>query len=634
MRTKIDRLIATTVVLTGLLLATSTLNPGTSAQGGIPDSPTGRMAQALARLTHSAGDQAMQAFLQERVAESTRDGRSGEEFLDLLMQLRSEFPMAAIETAMKTGPTTARITLRSPAGGRVGVISFEVDPDPPHHLKKLSLEPDGAEEVGHPEAHAPAHAAHKPARGIPTSGSREEMPPPVAKRLRGFIDAFNSGDPETMSAFAGENMTKEFQERRTEEEDRALYENLVHMIGSLENPEIAMTGDGEATLSATTAGHGDLAELIFDLQAEPPHLIRGYSVSVEQAPPPDTLPAFEIPPGTSRQAFRSALDAYLADLTKRDLFSGSLLVSRKGEILFEGAYGLANREAGVPNHPKTMFDLGSITKAFTKIAAGQLIRDGKIAIDDTILDHIPDYPNREAGKKITIAHLLNHSSGLGDIFDGRFLELRKSLIAPRDFFTLFADRPLLFEPGERRQYSNAGYILLGAIIEAASGQPYDEYIMEKIFDPAGMDRSGFFERNGTVRDVAVGYTRGGPGNDSGDLRPNSEILPIKGCPAGSSSSSAGDLLKFDRALRSGRLLGPEWTGWYFTGETPGAGSATDRPDHGPGGYQIAIAGGGPGVNTALESGDDLVVIVLVNLDPPVAQELARKIQRATRALAG
>ena len=123
-------------------------------------------------------------------------------------------------------------------------------------------------------------------------------------------------------------------------------------------------------------------------------------------------------------------------------------------------------------------------------------------------------------------------------------------------------------------------------------------------------------------------------NDSGDLRPSSGILPIKGCPAGSSSSSAGDLLKFDRALRSGRLLGPEWTDWFFTGETPGSGRGADGPDHGVGGYSIGIAGGAPGVNTALESGDDLVVIVLVNFDPPVAEALARKIQKAARTLAG
>ena len=468
----------------------------------------------------------------------------------------------------------------------------------------------------------------------PDADAHDELPGAIVKRLAAFVEAFNSGDPETMLAFYSANTTEEFQARRPDDEDRALYTRLNGMIGTLERPELEMTASDEVTLKATTGDHGDFAELRFDIETEPPHLIRGYSVLLEKGPPSDALPALDVSRGTGRAAFASLLDTYLADLTDRDLFSSSVLVAREGDTLFERAYGLANRESGVPNRPETLFDLGSITKTFTKIAAGQLLRDGKLALDDTVLDMIPDYPNREAGRKITVAHLLEHTSGLGDIFDEQFLKIRKTLLTPRDFFPIFAEKPLSFEPGEGRQYSNAGYVLLGAIVEAASGRPYEEYIAENIFEPAGMDESGFFVRDGSAPNVAVGYTRHGWGDDPGELRPNKEMLPIKGCPAGSSSSSAGDLLKFDRALRSGRLLGPVWTRWFYTDQVPEPGKPGETPNLEVDGLGIGVAGGGPGVNAALESEGGWVIIVLANMDPPVAGELARKVRRAVRSLAG
>ncbi len=481
---------------------------------------------------------------------------------------------------------------------------------------------------------APGVGAQGPIPDSPAgrmAGPREGVPPAVSEQLFRFVEAFNSGDAKAMLAFINENMTASFQQRRPDKEDRALYERLRGMIGQLLDVDLKMDGD-EVMLTATTSDHGDYAELLFDIDAAPPHLIDGYSVALRPARPETTLPALDMPRGIDRQEFTARLDAYLTDLTERDLFSGSLLLAREGETLFERAYGLANRDDGIPNRPDTMFDLGSITKIFTKTAIGQLVRDGKLALDDTVLDHLPDYPNHAIGGKITVAHLLDHTSGLGDIFNERYLELRPTLLAPRDFFPLFAGDGPSFEPGEGMQYSNAGYILLGAIVEAASGQPYDDYVRDNIFAPAGMKRSGFVPRDGSDEGVAVGYSRDGSGHQSGELRSSSDQLPVRGCPAGSSASSAGDLLKFSRALRDGRLLGPGWTAWLYTGRAPGTTAADDPPDGATGEYEFSIAGGGPGVNTALENRDGWTVIVLANLDPPVAEEVARQVRRATRVL--
>ena len=173
-------------------------------------------------------------------------------------------------------------------------------------------------------------------------------------------------------------------------------------------------------------------------------------------------------------------------------------------------------------------------------------------------------------------------------------------------------------------YSNAGYIVLGAVVEGASGMSYTDYLQMHIFDPAGMADSGFPLRDGSAPKLAIGYTRKAPGGD--DLQRNIGMLPIRGCPAGSSSHTAADLLRFDRAVRSGKLLGPGWTEWFFTGGVPSA-KDSERPPTFVG-RQIGIAGGGPGVNAMLESGGRETLIVLANLDPPIAGRVLGRLREA------
>lgn len=607
------------------LLAISLLAPGAHARGPIPDSPTGRMAGALVDFTDTAGEESLQAFVQQHLPAAAQRSTRHQTIVERLRQMRSQYPGARMRGLMKTGANSGEVILHSDGSGRSGTVSYEIEADPPHHLKSIAVEEgDGGHFSADPH---PAPPPRQRAEDAQEQG--EDVPPAMAERVLGFVEAFNTGDVEMNLAFINDNMTADFQQRRPDEEDRSLYERLRGMIGELQ--DVALTMDGvDVKLTATTSDHGDYAELVFGIQEDPPHLIQSYSVSLRQGRPKITLPALDMPKGIGREEFSDRLDQYLTGLTGGEQFSGSVLVARENEPIFRQAYGLANRDAEIPNRPDTMFDLGSITKIFTKTAIGQLLRDGKLSLDDTVLERIPDYPNHDAGGKITVAHLLDHTSGLGDIFNERYMKIRPGLLVPRDFFPLFAEDDLSFEPGQGKQYSNAGYILLGALVEAASGRPYTDYIESNIFQSAGMERSGFVPRDGSDEGVAVGYSRGGQGHGQGDgeLRPTSDRLPVRGCPAGSSASSSGDLLKFSRALRDGRLLGPDWTDWIYSGRAPGAvGSDTppaDQPDDG----EFSIAGGGPGVNTALDSGGGWTVIVLANLDPPIAQEVARQIRGA------
>ena len=188
----------------------------------------------------------------------------------------------------------------------------------------------------------------------------------------------------------------------------------------------------------------------------------------------------------------------------------------------------------------------------------------------------------------------------------------------------------MFESGTSRRYSNGGYMVLGAIVEAVSGQTYDEYVQWNIFDPAGMTAAGSFAMNEPVPNLAKGYTRQTPGDSEGDdhghepdpgapWRENSFMIPFTGTPAGGGYSTAADLLRFRHALVGNKLLDARYTAWVVTDQLP-----TKAPPRS--GFGIGVAGGGPGVNAELEIGDEFTIIVLANLDPPSASEVARHLR--------
>jgi|SRR5580700_4117231 CubicO group peptidase (beta-lactamase class C family) len=241
------------------------------------------------------------------------------------------------------------------------------------------------------------------------------------------------------------------------------------------------------------------------------------------------------------------LDAYLNELAEQKRFSGSVLVAKDGQVLLSKGYGMANYEHGVPNTPQTKFRLASITKQFTATAIMQLQELGLLSVSDTVSKYIPKYPN---GDKITIHHLLTHTSGIPNVTS--FSDYKRKKIKPHTLEQLierFKDKPLEFEPGERFQYSNSGYMLLSYIIEKVSGQKYEDFLKENIFKPLGMNDSGFDKSSIVLKNRASGYSL------VNDVLVNADYIDMS-FPAGAGAlySTVVDLYRWDQALYSDKLL--------------------------------------------------------------------------------
>jgi CubicO group peptidase (beta-lactamase class C family) len=296
-------------------------------------------------------------------------------------------------------------------------------------------------------------------------------------------------------------------------------------------------------------------------------------------------------------------------------FSGVVLIARDGEVVLEKAIGLARRASETPNTPNMRFNIGSITKVFTRVLITQLAEEKKLELTDTISRHLPDYPDPEIAAEVTIEHLLTMSSGLGDIFGPRYDATPKDeIIELSDYLELFAGQPLQFEPGTSKAYSNAGYIVLGLIIERLTGTSYADAVATRVFEPAGMKGSALLARSALPDDAAYGYTREGwmsamRGGEppTTEWQVNWDSLPGRGSSAGGSYSTARDLLAFDRAVASGTLCDPTY--WR---------------EHGGMGF----AGGAPGINAVLESDWEAgwTIVVTANLDPPAAMNLTRELR--------
>ncbi len=319
---------------------------------------------------------------------------------------------------------------------------------------------------------------------------------------------------------------------------------------------------------------------------------------------PPAAPQGSAVPVMARVTLVRRLGALVDSLARAGQFSGVVSLMQRGTAVFERAYGEADRAAHTPNTLETAFNLGSINKLFTTIAVRQLAASGKLALDSTLARAWPDYPNRDVASRVTVRQILQHSSGItGNIFEvpGRSAsQIRHN----RQVLAAIANTPLAFVPGAREQYSNAGYVVLGGLVERVSGEDYYTYVQRHIFAPAGMTRSGHFANDSLPPRTAIGYTRGGPGAPStAALSANGNILPGRGTAAGGGYTTAGDLKRFLAALRKGAIA--------------------DGPPTG-----IGIAGGSPGVNAVLEGEmpGEYDLIVLSNFDPPSAERIAQRVR--------
>lgn len=259
----------------------------------------------------------------------------------------------------------------------------------------------------------------------------------------------------------------------------------------------------------------------------------------------------------SSSKIQSKIQNYLEELTKQNQFSGTVLVAKDENILFKKAYGLASREWQISNKIDTKFNLGSMNKMFTAVAIAQLQERGKLSFEDKVIALIPNYPNEAVANKVTVKHLLTHTSGMGSYFNKKYVESSKNNYRQvNDYDSLYINDPLSFEPGARFQYSNSGFMLLGKIIESVSGENYFDFIRKNVYKPANMNNSDSYELDLIISNLAAGYTRGSIGGSitDGKLRNNIFMHVLKGGPAGGGYSTVEDLLKFANALTGGKLI--------------------------------------------------------------------------------
>jgi CubicO group peptidase (beta-lactamase class C family) len=243
--------------------------------------------------------------------------------------------------------------------------------------------------------------------------------------------------------------------------------------------------------------------------------------------------------------------ASLKRLAADDEFTGSVEVTRHGETIFSAAHGYATRTWAVPTTLTTRYDTASITKLFTTVATLQQIERGAFALDTSVIDYLGGRPGLDGttiSPEITPHHLLTHTSGIADDADN---------------LPNFAHKPPVFAPGAGCRYNNAGFLLLGLMVEKATGRRYRDYVTEEVFGPAGMTHAGFFRMDEVEPDIAEAVEPiredGRPDGRVVGWRRNIYAYPPIGDSAGGAHVTVGDLLAFHAAVRGGRLVGPALT---------------------------------------------------------------------------
>ena len=380
---------------------------------------------------------------------------------------------------------------------------------------------------------------------------------PVAKLIKPLVEIINSKNEEKAQAFIKANfnpkfladfpmsMHLEFLQSIAVEKDEFSF----HSVRSYDEPQPA----NELVVILRNNRSESWHAIVINYSADNPEKIVGLDFTGARTPS-------DIPQETKlslKQAI-SELDEYVKRMADKDVFSGSVLLAKGNDILYQSAHGLASKRFDVPNNINTKFNLGSMNKMFTSVAIMQLVSANKLSLDSKLSEYLDEsWLPKSISEKIEIRHLLTHSSGLGSYFNQRYSESSKNNFrALDDYKPLVINETLRFEPGTSNSYSNTGMLLLGVVIEKVSSQDYFSYIQEHIYQPARMHNSDSYEMDQPIPNLAIGYDRNN--NETGWIN-NLYSHVLKGGPAGGGFSTVGDLHKFAKALTGYKLLDKEHT---------------------------------------------------------------------------
>jgi CubicO group peptidase (beta-lactamase class C family) len=461
------------------------------------------------------------------------------------------------------------------------------------------------------------------------AGTVEFPKTPAGNRARSLLDLFNGKITIEPKEFVRENCSDGFKSRVPENSWGGAIQQIKTLAAPYDLASIDKSAPNEIafTIRSKSAGMAFAIEVAVEPQA--PYLISAMMFKPAGAGPRAPAPAAsqsapkpQAPPAAPDTA---KIKAFLEEQARAGRFSGTALVAKDGKPLLLESAGLASKRFKAPNNADTKFNLGSLNKSFTAVAMLQLVEAGLVGIDDPIGKYLDMFP-KEVGEKVKVRHLLDMSSGWGDYWENPyFLRHKDELRTVADHMAFIKDMPLDFEPGTKSQHSNTGFEVAGAIIEKVTGVDYFAYIRNKIYRPAGMTDTDSYDRDGPAGNLAVGYTNMHPlaGNTTDFRWENTYLLSPRGTPAGGGYSTAGDMLKYDTALRGDKLLGTAYVDFLNSRFQGKIGDPFT-----PRGVQRS-AGGANGVSTFL--GRDLrygyTIIVLTNLDNPVAIEIGNEIIR-------
>ena len=489
---------------------------------------------------------------------------------------------------------------------------------------------------------APLAAQQSAVAGRPASTPPSFPDTPVGHFGHELIDLVNGGDSSAIHAFFTHNGAPQMERGRTPVWFARTLTKLHAQSGGLDVSRMMTMPDGRTLRILTHARRVD-RWLGIEVTATANTPARMESVMTIALDDP-TKPPAPWPTGLATDAdVASAIRDRVRQAASADRFSGVVVVAKGDSVLVHETLGMADREHGIANTRATRFNTTSVGKMFTGVAIAQLVEQGKLRFDDTLATVLPEYPNREAARRIVIRDLLTHSAGVPDVFLSPRFTAHGPFRTHAEMLPTFADAPLTLTPGSRFEYSNGGYAVLGAIIEKLSGQRYEDYLRDHVWGPAGMLHT---EHAGESRgaDRAVGYLRSSERDPLGiePREPNvgdstRALAKIAMLAAfGGGSFSAEDLFRFTRALRTGKLLRPETTALVTRGVMPLGDGGPVKYGYGffdadRGGHRV-VSHPGSNPDTGLDADvemlwdNDWTIVVLSNFDAPAGMELSGAIQ--------
>jgi CubicO group peptidase (beta-lactamase class C family) len=449
---------------------------------------------------------------------------------------------------------------------------------------------------------------------------------PQGRQVAAYLEAFNSGNEAALASFVRENATPIGPGGSDLDTRVRSAQGFYNATRGLNVLTVETPAPAEVAIVAQLRLTEQWRRMTFMFDDSSPPRLGG--IRIEPADPPAALPK------PAAQPLDAALDAYMARQVAADQFCGVVLVARGGKPVFASAYGLADKDRNVPNHVETPFHYASVGKMFTAVAVAQLVDAGRLSFEHTVADYLPEFAGKSAGA-VTLRQLLTHQSGILDFFEAKeeFERVQGSDNPQRDYLAVFAEEPLRFPPGEKFEYSNSNFILLGAIVERVSGLPFEKYLDEHIFSPAGMTSTSLNPKGHGEATPACGYTELA---ENGKMTPGTrrliDLAQGRGSAAGGGVTTAGDMLKFAEALRTHRLLSAKATEQLLTDQVDG-----QRPgEHYAMGFItrnnsrdriVGHSGGFPGVDAQVDMymGSGWTVVVLANYEG-VGEPAARHIE--------